>query len=325
MDGTEVSARVSIGVATARPECLEAAQMLRDADLALYAAKNAGKNVFRFFEPGLHHAVLARLERRDELERAVALGQLRLYYQPIVRLVNGELVAFEALVRWQHPILGLLPPDEFIAVAEESGLIVPLGRWVLEQACTDLSRWQRHRAASGQDPLRMSVNVSPRQLQAPQFPEEVLDALHRHHLLASSLTLEITEGVLLHDVDAVMARLVELHAAGLTLALDDFGTGYSSLSYLHRFPIGVIKIDRSFVRRIEDDDGLTILDAIVALARSLNLELVAEGIEHESQARQLHLLGCGLGQGFFYGRPMPAGEIEKVMSTWSSPLHCGIG
>lgn len=322
VDGTEVSSRVSIGIATVGPECLDAAQLLRDADLALYAAKNAGKSVYKFFELGLHQAVLARLERRDELEHAIALGQLRLHYQPIVRLDNGELVALEALVRWQHPTLGLLPPDEFIAVAEESGLIVPLGRWVLEQACTDLSRWQRSRAVSGKDALRMSVNVSPRQLQAPQFPEEVIDALRRHHLPASTLTLEITESVLLHDVDTVMSRLVELHGAGLTLALDDFGTGYSSLSYLHRFPIGVIKIDRSFVQRIEVDDGLTILDAIVALARSLNLELVAEGIEEESQARQLHLLGCGFGQGYFYGRPLPAHEIEAVMSVWSSPLHC---
>src|SRR4029077_16282391 len=138
-----------------------------------------------------------------------------------------------------------------------------------------------------------------------------------------ALTLEITESVLLQDADAVMGRLVELHDAGITLALDDFGTGYSSLSYLHRFPIGVIKIDRSFVQRMEDDDGLTILDAIVALAHSLNLELVAEGIEQASQARQLHVLGCGFGQGFFYGRPMPASEIEKMMLTWSSPLHCG--
>jgi diguanylate cyclase (GGDEF)-like protein/PAS domain S-box-containing protein len=324
IDGAEVSSRVSIGVATAGAECLDAAQLLRDADLALYAAKNAGKNTHKFFEPGLHQAVLARLERRDELERALALGQLRLHYQPIVRLDDGELVGLEALVRWQHPTLGLLAPDEFIAVAEESGLIVPLGRWVLEQACADLSRWQRSQRVPG-DPLRMSVNVSPRQLQAPHFPEEVIDALRRHHLAASTLTLEITESVLLHDVDTVMSRLVELHAAGLTLALDDFGTGYSSLSYLHRFPISVIKIDRSFVQRIEDDDGLTILDAIVALARSLNLELVAEGIEEESQARQLHLLGCGYGQGFFYGRPKPADEIEKLVSTWSSPLHCKIG
>jgi diguanylate cyclase (GGDEF)-like protein/PAS domain S-box-containing protein len=325
VDDTEVSSRVSIGIATAGTGCLDAAQLLRDADLALYAAKNAGKNVYKFFEPGLHQAVLARLERRDELERAVALGQLRLHYQPIVRLDDGELVALEALVRWQHPTLGLLSPDEFIDVAEESGLIVPLGRWVLEQACTDLSRWQRRRTVAGKDPLRMSVNVSPRQLQAPQFPEEVVEALRRHHLLASTLTLEITESVLLHDVDTVMSRLLALHAAGLTLALDDFGTGYSSLSYLHRFPIGVIKIDRSFVQRIEVDDGLTILDAIVALARSLNLELVAEGIEEESQARQLHLLGCEFGQGYFYGRPMPAREIEQVMAAWNSSLRSTTG
>ena len=321
---TEVNSRVSIGIATAGREYLDAAQLLRDADLALYAAKNAGKNVYKFFEPGLHQAVLARLERRDELEHAVALGQLRLHYQPIVRLDDGELVALEALVRWQHPTLGLLPPGEFIDVAEESGLIVPLGRWVLEQACADLSRWQHGRPIAG-DLLRMSVNVSPRQLQAPQFPGEVVDALLRHHLPASALTLEITESVLLQDVDTVMSRLLELHAAGITLALDDFGTGYSSLSYLHRFPIGVIKIDRSFVQRIEDDDGLSILDAIVALARSLNLDLVAEGIEEDSQARQLHLLGCEFGQGFFYGRPMPASEIEEVMTAWNSSLPSTTG
>jgi diguanylate cyclase (GGDEF)-like protein/PAS domain S-box-containing protein len=321
VNGAEVNARFSIGVASSVGGDHDAAGVLRNADLALYAAKDAGKNAVSFFEPGLHKAVLARLERRDELERAVALGQLRVFYQPIVRLADGELVGFEALVRWQHPVLGLLSPDEFISVAEESGIIVELGGWVLEQSCVDLGRWQRGRAYK-EDQLHVSVNVSPRQLQAPQFPQDVRASLRRHGLDPAALTLEITESVLLHDADVVMARLIELHDIGVTLALDDFGTGYSSLSYLHRFPIGVIKIDRSFVQRMEEDDGLTILDAIVALAKSLNLDLIAEGIELASQARQLQVLGCAYGQGFFYGRPMPGESIERVISTWDA--HCTV-
>ena len=284
--GTDVSARVSMGISTAGQSTNNSADMLRDADLALYAAKSAGKGSYQFFEPGLHRMVLDRLERRAALETAIECGQLVLHYQPVIRLSDGDIVGMEALVRWNHPEDGLVPPLDFIPLAEESGLIVPLGRWVLDQACTDLSHWQEEWTMAGHPALRCAVNVSARQLQSTDFLKSIDETLARHRVEPSWLTIEITESVLVQDSEEVMSRLGDLHSRGITLALDDFGTGYSSLSYLHRFPIQVLKIDQSFVRGMEEhDDRKKILDAIVSLARSLGLALVAEGIEHESQAK----------------------------------------
>jgi diguanylate cyclase (GGDEF)-like protein/PAS domain S-box-containing protein len=312
--GVDVAARVSIGISTATQATEGAADMLREADLALYAAKNAGKGSYRFFEPGLHRMVLARLERRAALEQAIEDDQLLLYYQPVIRLADGEIVGMEALVRWQHPEQGLVPPLDFIPLAEESGLVVPLGRWVLDRACVDISRWQEKWTATGRPPLRVAVNVSPRQLQSTDFLEMVDETLARHGVDPSWLTLEITESVLVQDSEEVMRRLCDLDRRGITLALDDFGTGYSSLSYLHRFPIQILKIDQSFVRGMDEhEDRKKILSAIVSLASSLGLELIAEGIETEPQARHLRGLGCEYGQGYHLGRPVPVDAMDALL------------
>jgi diguanylate cyclase (GGDEF)-like protein/PAS domain S-box-containing protein len=313
--GIDIAARVSIGVSTADQATAGAADMLQEADLALYAAKNAGKGSFHFFEPSLHRMVLARLERRAALEVAIEGGQLLLHYQPVMRLSDGEIVGMEALVRWLHPNNGLVPSLEFIPLAEESGLVVPLGRWVLDRACADISRWQDEWTMAGHSPLRVAVNVSPRQLQSTDFLQMVDETLARHRVDASWLTIEITESVLVQDSDDVMTRLRGLDSRGIRLALDDFGTGYSSLSYLHRFPIQILKIDQSFIRGMDEhDDRKKILDAIVSLASSLGLELVAEGIESEAQASYLRELGCEYGQGYHLGRPVPAQAMDELLA-----------
>ena len=310
--GTEITARASIGVSVANRSTDCAADMLREADLALYAAKSAGKATFRFFEPSLHQAVLNRLEQRAALGKAIDEGQLCLFYQPIVRLPDARIVGVEALVRWNHPERGFVGPAEFIPVAEESGLVIPLGRWVLDQACADLADWQRRIPQARK--LRMSVNVSARQLQSGQFAETVQRCLLERGVRPSSLTLELTESVLVQDDKVILQRLQSLQSRGITLALDDFGTGYSSLSYLHRFPIGVLKIDRSFVLGMAREDGMALVDAIVSIGHSLGLDLVAEGIEHDDQARQLESLGCQYGQGYLFARPMPADALEVLLT-----------
>jgi EAL domain-containing protein (putative c-di-GMP-specific phosphodiesterase class I) len=319
--GSDVVVRVSIGISTAVETTGGAADMLRDADLALYAAKNAGKGSYQFFDPSLHRIVVARLERRAALEKAIEAGQLVLHYQPVIRLSDGEIVGVEALVRWEHPDDGLVPPLEFIPLAEESGLVVPLGRWVLDRACADLSSWQHKWTRTRRPPLRVAVNVSPRQLQSTDFLHMVDKTLARHEIDPTWLTLEITESVLVQDSEEVMTRLRQLDSRGITLALDDFGTGYSSLSYLHRFPIQILKIDQSFVCGIDTDhdDRKKILDAIVSLASSLSLDVVAEGIETESQADHLRKLGCEYGQGYHLGRPVPAHAIDELLKRKSDP------
>jgi diguanylate cyclase (GGDEF)-like protein len=306
LEGNDLNVRVSIGVTEAGPHTADAGDMMREADLALYAAKNNGKASFRFFEPGLHQAVVRRLERLAAFEQALERGELRLFYQPVVALDDHRLVGAEALVRWEHPTEGLIPPAEFIPLAEESGLIVPMGRWVLQQACADLQRWRQMPGFTDR-PFRVSVNVSPRQLQSPDFLDVLDSVMERYEIPQQALMLEITEGLLIQESLEVMMRLDSLRQRGVLLALDDFGTGYSSLSYLNRFPIQVLKIDRSFVNGMDGDaERLSILNAISALARSLGLHVVAEGIEHESQATQLLAMGCAYGQGFLFGRPGPS-------------------
>jgi EAL domain-containing protein (putative c-di-GMP-specific phosphodiesterase class I) len=306
IEGRSMVVDASFGVAVSGPGRDRPADLLRDADLALYRAKTEGKARSALFEPGLETAAVRRLDLENDLRRAIEAGEFRLFYQPIVELVSGELVGWEALVRWQHPQRGLVPPSEFIPVAEETGLIVRLGQWVLEEACRQSRRWQPQPDSR---PLVMSVNLSARQFQQPSLIDGVKRALDLAGVDPGSLKLEITESVVMQDVNAASATLQALAAIGVRVAIDDFGTGYSSLAYLKRFPIETLKIDRSFVNTIVDDvQDAAIVASVVALAKTLNLTVTAEGVESLSQQHRLIELGCDLGQGYLFGRPAPAAE-----------------
>ena len=300
---------VSVGVATT-PEAHGPAEMLRQADLALYAAKGAGKGRWRRYEPALHLAAVDRLEVRSELERALAAGAFELRYQPVVELGGGGMVGVEALVRWRHPRRGLVAPADFIPVAEETGLVVPLGVWVLERALADLARWRREGAPG--TCITMSVNVSACQVRAPGFLDTLVTALARSDVPAESLVLEITETALLADEAQVSTDLATLRKLGVRIAIDDFGTGYSSLDYLRLHTIDILKIDRSFIAGVEKSGRqAALVGAIVHLARALDLRVVAEGVETTSQRDALVLSGCDLGQGYLFSVPIPADEILR--------------
>jgi EAL domain-containing protein (putative c-di-GMP-specific phosphodiesterase class I) len=268
----------------------------------MYIAKRDGKGGYRLFEPAMHEGVVARLELRNDLQRALATDQLELYYQPVVRLVDGSISGVEALLRWRHPEKGLISPSEFIPIAEETGLIIPIGRWVLREGC----RHARRLPTPDGVPLRMSVNLSLRQIQHSDIVADVRDALEESGLAPGRLTLEITESVLMDDTDLAVGRLRDLKALGVTLALDDFGTGYSSLSYLSRFPVDILKMDRSFLHEGSTPGSHSLANAVVGLGATLALEVVAEGIELPEQAESLRTLGCDLGQGFHFAHPMNA-------------------
>jgi diguanylate cyclase (GGDEF)-like protein len=312
----DVFATASIGIAGHAPG-VDGDQLLRNADLAMYTAKRMGKNRFERFDPHMHTAAMERIELEADLRRACERGELRLQYQPIVSLDDGELLSVEALVRWQHPTRGLLPPGAFIGFAEESDLIEEIGAWVLEEACRQARRWQQEHP--GRHPVGISVNVSPRQLRNPAITTVVTDTLRRTGLAAEHLTLEITEGAMMHDTDVALARLHELKSLGVRLAVDDFGTGYSSLSYLQQFPIDVLKIDRSFVDRIEHGpEESSLARAIVRLAQSLHLSAVAEGVENAEQMGWLRAIGCPSAQGFHLCRPVDAAAIGALLDHGSS-------
>ncbi len=293
-------------------------QMLRNADLAMYRAKASGKGRYVVFEPGMHAAAVERLEIEGDLRRARERGELVVHYQPIVALGDERVVGVEALVRWQHPHRGLLGPDVFIGIAEDTGLIDEIGRWVLEQACAQAVRWHED-PAIGVAPS-MSVNLSPRQLRDERIVNAVDGVLRATGLPPGDLTLEITEGAMMHDPDAVLGHLRKLKLLGVRLAIDDFGTGYSSFSYLQQFPIDIIKIDRSFVARIEqgpEESALT--KAILQLAKTLRLVSVAEGVERREQARLLAQYGCDNGQGYLFHRPEPSDEITSRLRAEPAP------
>jgi EAL domain-containing protein (putative c-di-GMP-specific phosphodiesterase class I) len=278
----------------------------------MYRAKAAGRGQWVSFDPGMRAAALQRIELERELATALEDGQLRLVYQPVVELSSDRVVGFEALLRWQHPVLGAVGPDRFVPVAEGSGLIVPIGRWVLDEATRTAARWQRGHPGT---PLSMAVNVSPRQLASSSFPGDVAAALADSGLAPSSLTLEITETALVTDPDAVAERLAELRRMDVRIALDDFGTGYSSLSYLRQFPVDVLKIDRSFVRLLSgSDEDAAIVHGIVQLGRTLHLEGVAEGVEDEDQRDRLRDERCHLAQGYLFSRPLEAADAERALA-----------
>jgi EAL domain-containing protein (putative c-di-GMP-specific phosphodiesterase class I) len=257
--------------------------------------------------------VLARLELRGDLQRALASDQFELHYQPVVRLGDGRISGVEALLRWRHPERGLVPPDQFIPFAEEIGLIVPIGRWVLREGCRQAVLMQR--ALPSDEPLSMAVNLSVKQLQHSDIVGDVRDALADSGLEPASLTLEITETVMMTDTDLVVARLKELKELGVRLAMDDFGTGYSSLSYLSKFPVDILKMDRSFLREDASPETAGLTTAVVSLGDTLDLEVVAEGIELSEQWTTLRDLGCDKGQGFFFARPMAAETVLEFLRS----------
>ena len=311
--GQEVFISASIGIAVRR-DGDAASELLRNADVAMYTAKTKGKARFEIFEPAMHDAVVARLGMEAELRRAIERQEFVVYYQPIVKLQTGEVVGAEALVRWQHPTRGLVPPLDFIPLAEETGLIVPLGGWVLRQACRQLSEWQKGRI--GKDPFVMNVNLSSRQLVRDVIVDEVAEAVDASGIRASWLVLEVTETVLMADPIVAATTLGRIRDLGVRVALDDFGSGYSSLSHLRRFPIDIVKIDKSFVDDVAHEGAESaIARGIIELGRAMRIQTVAEGIEADEQAEILRTLGCELGQGFFFARPLAAEAWDGLLGA----------
>jgi diguanylate cyclase (GGDEF)-like protein len=301
----------SIGIAFAG-SAVTCDQLLRNADLAMYTAKRHGKHRFETYHSDMHAVALDRLEREGALRRGLDRGELVIHYQPVVALPAGRVSGFEALVRWQHPEHGLLPPSDFITLAEETGLVGELGRQVLSSACTQVRAWQRSHPDF--EPLTVSVNVSPRQLQSDELIGDVEASLRESGLAPAALVLEITETAMMCDTDATIRRLEALRALGVRLAVDDFGTGYSSLSYLQRFPVDTLKIDRSFVSTVGSESvDVSLAPAIVSLANTLHLTAVAEGVETELQAEVLATLGCQFAQGFLFSRPLAPGAVAEVL------------
>ena len=313
--GVEVVVSVSIGAAVGEGPGDTPEDLLRRADLAMYRAKGRGRNRWERHDPSIVDPAVGRLQLLGDLRRGVGAGELRLHYQPRVQVSTGVLAGVEALVRWQHPTRGLLPPSDFIEVAEESGLIRTLGAWILDEAVAQAVRWQRE--APDAAPVEMAVNLSARQLADPALVDAVVAALARHRLDPSLLVLEITETALMGDPEAALATLSALRALGVGLAVDDFGTGYSSLTYLKRFPIDELKIDRSFVAGLGTDPGdSAIVASCIQLARALGLRAVAEGVETETQRLALVDLGCDLAQGYHYARPL----TPDALRAWSPAL-----
>ncbi len=311
LDTTELVVGVSVGIAVCRRGSPSADELLRNADVAMYGAKSRGKGRSIVFDPTLHDAAISRVQLKADLRLAIQRGDLRLEYQPIVRLSDGELRGVEALVRWQHPARGTIGPTEFIPLAEEGDMIIDLGRWVLSEACRQARAWEDE---GGGRPVPVSVNLSPRQIEEAGFVDDVRQILEQTGLAAPSLTLEITESVVMGDTEASIATLGALKQLGVRLAIDDFGTGYSSLSYLQRLPVDIIKIDRSFVATLNTGGSdAALVRSIIALGDALNLETVAEGIEEATQLHELISLGARFGQGYYFARPLSVAAMSDLL------------
>ncbi len=304
------SASIGIALSTSgydRPE-----DILRDADTAMYRAKENGKGRYELFDKDMHARAVSRLSLERDLRQAIEQKEFCVYYQPIVSLESGKLAGFEALVRWNHPVEGLVSPSEFIPVAEETGLILQIGQWVLEEACRAVNTWQQQSVVHRN--LTLSVNLSAKQVSQPDLLEQVSHALEQSGLDARSLKLEITESVVMENAEAATMMFKRLRALGVQLSIDDFGTGYSSLSYLHRFPLNYLKIDRSFVSRItETGENAEIVRTIVTLAHNLGLQVIAEGVETREQQKQLESVGCEYAQGYLFSRPVEHDSVKALL------------
>jgi diguanylate cyclase (GGDEF)-like protein len=312
LDKNSAFATASIGIALSSSGYDRPEDILRDADIAMYRAKENGKARYELFDHGMHARAVSRLQLESDLRQAIENKEFCVYYQPIVSLETGRLAGFEALVRWNHPRHGLVSPADFIPVAEETGLIVPIGQWVLNEACAHVRQWQldspSHRA------LSLSVNLSARQVAQPDLLGQIKEALAACKLNPHCLKLEITESVVMENAEAAVLMFKQLRSLGVQLSIDDFGTGYSSLSYLHRFPLNYLKIDRSFVMRLTTDNDNAIVRTISTLARNLGMEVIAEGIETEEQYQQLKMLGCEYGQGYLFSRPVDNEAVQHLLA-----------
>ncbi|MBD1863187.1 GGDEF domain-containing protein [Trichocoleus sp. FACHB-46] len=292
--------------------------LLQQAHMALYRAQQQGRGQYQFYCPEIAAQLQERLALENELYGALERQEMRVYYQPLIDLQSGELTAVEALVRWQHPTLGLVSPAKFIPIAEANGLIVPLGEWVLRTACAQSRAWQ----LAGFPAMRMSVNLSARQLEQPNLVDMIRQVLAETELEPAYLELEVTESALMVELERSIDTLKQLQGLGILLALDDFGTGYSSLNYLKQFPVSLLKIDRSFVQDIlSNPDSAAVSDAIIALAKSLRLSITAEGIETEEQLEYLRQRGCHEGQGFYFSRPVPAAKLTQMLESCSQQVQ----
>lgn len=311
LGGQELHLSCSIGIALSQSGEVDRSDLLRHADIALYRVKAAGKHGLELFDQGMHEATVTRLELERDLRGALSRGEFHLVYQPIVDLADGKANSMEALLRWTHPVRGPISPVDFIPIAEATGQIVEIGDWVLAEACQQLARWREHGHLP--DPLRMNVNLSARQFHRTDLPERIRAVLTECNLPPELFTIELTESDVMADPQDAVRRLREIKQLGVRIAIDDFGTGYSSLAYLHEFPADVIKIDRTFIQRIDGSpDGTPIVAATIMLAHTLGLHVVAEGIETREQLDVLRDLGCERGQGFFFSRPLPASAIAWV-------------
>ena len=308
LDGRECRSSASIGISVFGALKENSSEVLQQADIAMYQAKAAGRNTLRFFAPALQAAVNARAELEEDLRHAVGNEEFELYFQP--QIDRNRLIGSEALIRWNHPKRGMLAPGEFIAQAEETGLIIPIGKWVLETSCRLIASWAGRRQTAN---LSIAVNISARQFRQPDFVEQVLTALKSTGANPGRLKLELTESMLLENIEEVIGKMRELKSHGLRFSLDDFGTGYSSLAYLKRLPLDQLKIDRSFIRDIlADESSAAIAQTIISLSRAMGLPVIAEGVETDEQREFLNRLGCHAFQGFLFGRPLPLKEFERV-------------
>ena len=316
VEGHHVVIGVSIGIVFAPFDGNQVDDLLKKADIALYRAKDSGRSTYRFFKPDMEARSEVRHVLEEDLRLAIQSNQLRLHYQPQVCLDSGQIKGFEALLRWHHPRFGHMPPGEVVALAEETGLIMPLGFWALQQACADANTWP--------EPIRVSVNISAVQFSHTNLVDLVSDALSMSGLAADRLDLEITESIVMADSKATIAKLRKLRRLGVHLSMDDFGTGYSSLSRLRHLPFNHLKVDRSFVKELGGNpDDTAIVHAIVSLGHNLGMQIIAEGVETDAQLAQLRMEGCDIAQGFFFGRPIPATEIGRQLAR-HNPIS-GIG
>ena len=314
LENYELFTTASIGIALSSQGYDKPEDILRDADLTMYSAKERGKARYEVFDRSMHTKAIERLHLENDLRRGIEREEFAVYYQPITSLCTGKLSGFEALARWHHPTRGFVSPGEFIPVAEETGLIIPLGNWLLEESCRQLRTWQLK--YSHYPPIKISVNLSGKQLREHNLIEHIDRILAKTQLSPRSLKLEITESILMENLEVVTQTLLKLRERKIQLSIDDFGTGYSSLSYLHRFPVDTLKIDRSFVNEIQSgQENSAIVKAIVTLAHMLNMDVIAEGIETTAQLDQLKLLKCEHGQGYFFSKPLSREEAEALIAS----------